>query len=76
MPKTGVSTEYLEHLEDDTAQIITAQEHVRNMRRMVEVLHERQHITWIYALDAYDSLDHIAAALLTGKRNTTQLRRM
>lgn len=76
MPREGISTEWLEAREDDIAQILTAQEHVRRMRRMVEVLTERQMITWQYALDAYDSLDYIGGALLVGKINTAKLRKV
>lgn len=76
MPHNGVSTEFLETLDDDIAEFIVAQEHVRDIRRMFDLLYERKHIQWRYKLDADDSLDHIAAALLTGKKNTAQLRRV
>lgn len=76
MPVSGVSVEWVEAKEDEIARIITAQEHVRRMRRFVEVMAESQFIMPDYEQRAHDSLDYVAEVLLTAKRNTAQLRRM
>lgn len=74
MPTQGVSTEWLETLEDEIAHMVTARDHVDSLRRLGELLHRRHMISAAYYGDMRDSLDYIAAALLTGKHNTARLR--
>ncbi len=74
MPTLGVSTEWLETLEDEIAQMLTARDHVDSLRRLGELLHRRHMISTAYYRDMRDSCDFIAAALLTAKHNTARLR--
>jgi hypothetical protein len=74
VPQAGVSTEWIEDREDEIAEFLIARDQVDSLRRLLDLLHQRQMITDGYYQDARDSLDYIAAALLTGKRNTALLR--
>jgi hypothetical protein len=74
VPQVGVSTEWIEDREDEIAEFLIARDQVDSLRRLLDLLHQRQMITNAYYQDARDSLDYIAAALLTGKRNTALLR--
>jgi hypothetical protein len=76
VPNDGTSSEWIAAREDEIAQLITAREHVDSIRRLLELLHRRRMISDAYYEDARDSLDYIAAALLTGKKNTALLRNM
>lgn len=74
MPHPGISTEALETLEDEIAQMLTARDQVEQIRRLGELLRRRNLITAAYYRDLRDSCDYIAAALLTAKHNTARLR--
>lgn len=74
MPKNSVSTEWIEALGDEIAQMLTAGDHVDRLRALASLLRRRDIITDAYYRDMRDSLDFIAAALLIGKRNTARLR--
>lgn len=74
MPKSGVSTEWIETLEDEIAQMLTARDHVDRLYTLADLLRRRNIVTDAYYRDMRDSLDYIAAALLTGRRNTARLR--
>lgn len=74
MPQSGVSTEWLEGREDEIATFLIARDQVDALRRLLDLLHRRQMLTDAYYQDARDALDYIAAALLTGKKNTALLR--
>jgi hypothetical protein len=74
VPQAGVSTEWIEDKEDEIAEFLIAREQVDSLRRLLDLLHQRQMITDAYYQDTRDSPDYIAAALLTGKRNTALLR--
>jgi hypothetical protein len=74
MPTLGVSTEWIETLEDEIAQMLTARDNVERVRALGELLRRLNLISTAYYRDLRDSLDYIAAALLAGKRNTARLR--
>lgn len=69
-----VSIEWIEAREDELARLITANEHIERFRVLAAMLHKRGIVTNSYFHDMLDSLDFIAAALQTGKRNTAKLR--
>ncbi len=64
----GISDEYLEMLEDDIAEMITASEGVDKLRSLAAMLHQRQQITTPYYHDLRDTLDQLSGAVLKGKR--------
>lgn len=70
----GTSLEWIELKEDEIAQMITAREQVDQLRRLLEMLQMRGALSPALYNDSKDSLDHIAGALLIGKRNTGILR--
>jgi len=74
MPTLGVSSEWLETLEDEIAHMVTARDHLDKVRNLGDLLRRRDLISQAYYADLRDSLDYIAAALLTGKHNTARLR--
>jgi hypothetical protein len=69
-----VSVEWVEAREDELARLIIANEQVGKLRALANILRERGVVTPSYYHDMLDSLDYIAAALQTGKRNTAKLR--
>lgn len=75
MPASGVSSEWVQDREDEIARLTAAKdEHLDHLRSLAELLHQRRFVSESYYRDVRDSLDFIAAALLTGKRNTAALR--
>lgn len=75
MPTNGISSDWLADLDDDMAQIITAQEQLNKLRHLIDYLVRRNQLRPAYGRDCQDAIDHIAGALLTGKQNTAKLRR-
>ncbi len=74
MPRDGISSEWVEDRENETAQFLIARDQVDALRELVDLLHRRQMLTDAYHQDARDALDYISAALLIGKKNTALLR--
>ena len=74
VPLDGISTDWIENREDEIAAFLIARDQVDALRRLLNLLHRRHMITDAYYQDARDALDCIAAALLTGKKNTALLR--
>lgn len=74
MPQPGTSSDHLGDLEDHIAYHITARDHLQRIATLIDLLHQRGHITTAYRLDALDSVDAINHALQLGKRNTARLR--
>jgi hypothetical protein len=70
----GVSIEWIEAKEDEIARMIIASEQVQKLRTLAGMLRSRGMVSNAYYHDMLDSLDYIAGALQTGKRNTAQLR--
>lgn len=69
-----LSTEYIETREDEIAQLIIGSQDVDKLRELAERLHRRNMITTSYYHDMRDTLDHLSACILIGKRNTAALR--
>jgi hypothetical protein len=76
MPQDGISSDWIAAREDEIARFLTARDQADNLRRLLDLLHRRKMITDAYYQDARDALDYIAAALLTGKKNTALLRKL
>lgn len=66
MPKSGVSTEWIETLEDEIAQMLTARDHVDRLRTLADLLRRRNIVTDAYYRDMRDSLDYIASRCIRG----------
>lgn len=70
----AISSEWLETKEDEIAQLIAGSQDVDKLRELARILHERGMITPAYYYDLRDTLDHLSAVILIGKRNTAALR--
>lgn len=70
----ATSIEYVERLEDEIAEMITAKDDVDELRHDYRLLHKRGGITDALYRDRIKRLDRIAVALSTGKANTGVLR--
>jgi hypothetical protein len=75
VPKAGHSCEDTQLLEDDTARLLGAGDQLDQLRAFGLALRQRGKITDATYRDFRDACDILAAALLTGRRNTARLRR-
>lgn len=70
----AISVEYVEAREDEIAAMLTAGDDVDEVRHLLRQMYKRQMISQPLYRETLGRLDRIAAAILTGKRNTATLR--
>lgn len=74
MTSQTLSNEYIETREDEIAQLIIGSQDVDKLRELANMLHAKNMITDAYYHDLRDTLDHLSACILIGKRSTAALR--